>query len=312
MSHNAGPHRTPFGQTPDDAVSQPSGGPSKRDGEGRTCLPATVAIPVRNEEANLRACLARLSRFAEIVVIDSGSTDRTRQIAQEFGARVVDFTWDGCYPKKRNWFLLNDPPTQPWVLFLDADEFVDDAFCEAVETAIEDSGYDGYWLTYTNHFLGNPLHHGVVQRKLALFRVGRALYEKIEEEYWSRLDMEIHEHPIVEGAVGVIPVPIDHRDDKGLARFLEKHVDYARWEARRFAKLQDDPEAWRHFTGRQRFKYRHLMKWWYPAFYFLFSYGVKRGFLDGRAGFHYALYKAWYFRTIALFIREDLAQSNRP
>jgi hypothetical protein len=103
----------------------------------------------------------------------------------------------------------------------------------------------------------------------------------------------------------VQPVPIDHRDDKGLARFLEKHIDYARWEARRYAKLKENPDAWGHFTGRQRFKYRHLAKWWYPGFYFLFTYIAKRGFLDGGAGLHYAAYKAWYFRTIRLLIHEQ-------
>lgn len=298
---------------PDNAVSQASGGPSDHAAvatAGGTGLPVTVAIPVRNEEANLAACLARLARFAEIVVIDSGSTDRTREVAKEFGARLVDFTWDGRYPKKRNWFLLNEPPTQPWVLFLDADEFVDDAFCDALAATIETGRCDGYWLTYINHFLGCPLRYGLVQRKLALFRVGRAFYEKIEENGWSRLDMEIHEHPIVEGAVGEIAVPIDHRDDKGLARFLEKHIDYARWEARRFAKLQENPDAWHHFTERQRFKYRHLAKWWYPGFYFFFTYIAKRGFLDGMAGYRYAAYKAWYFRTIQLLISEHLAQNR--
>lgn len=191
----------------DNAVSQTSAGPSAHaaiPAAGCTSLPVTVAIPVKNEEANLAACLARLSRFAEIVVIDSGSTDRTREIAQNFGARIVDFTWDGRYPKKRNWFLLNDPPNQPWVLFLDADEFVDDAFCDALARALERDDRNGYWLTYTNHFLGRPLRHGLVQRKLALFRVGLALYEQIDEEGWSRLDMEIHEHPILEGPLGEI------------------------------------------------------------------------------------------------------------
>ncbi len=265
----------------------------------------TVAIPVKNEEANLAACLERLARFAEVVVIDSNSTDRTRQIAEDFGARLVTFTWDGKFPKKRNWFLLHAPPAQPWVLFLDADEFVDDTFCDAVARAVARDDRDGYWLSYTNYFLGRRLRHGVGQRKLALFRVGRALYEKIEEGGWSRLDMEIHEHPIVEGPVGEIGAPIDHRDYKGLDRFLDRHVDYARWEARRYASLQDTPEAWRHFTPRQRFKYRHLGKWWYPGFYFLVTYLAKRGVLDGAAGFHYAAYKAWYFRTIRLLIREQ-------
>jgi len=270
-------------------------------------LPVTVAVPVKNEETNLARCLERLGRFAEVVAIDSGSSDRTCAIAREHGARVVEFRWDGKYPKKRNWFLLNHPPTQPWVLFLDADEFVDDAFCDAVAAAIAKDDKDGYWLRYTNYFLGRPLQYGLAQRKLALFRVGKALYERIDEEGWSPLDMEIHEHPIVEGAVGEITSPIDHRDYNGLGKFIGRHRDYATWEAQRFARLGETPQAWEHFTPRQRFKYRHLSKWWYPWFYFAFSYGVKLGFLDGAAGLHYAAYKAWYFQTIRLLIAETRA-----
>lgn len=271
----------------------------------RKSLPVTVAIPVKNEAANIARCLERLGQFAEIVVIDSSSTDQTREIAQFFGARMVDFHWNGKYPKKRNWFLLNQPPTQPWVLFLDADEIVDEAFCDAVAKATKADGINGYWLTYTNYFLDQPLRYGLAQRKLALFRVGKALYEQIDEESWSLLDMEIHEHPIVEGKVGEIAVPIDHRDYNGLGKFIERHREYALWEAQRFVKLQDDPEAWKYFTARQRFKYRHLAKWWYPSFYFLFTYFAKLGCLDGGAGFHYAGYKAWYFKTIRLLIKEQ-------
>lgn len=267
-------------------------------------LPVTVAIPVRNEQANLSRCLARLERFAEVVIIDSGSTDATREIAECFGARVLDFRWDGNYPKKRNWFLLDAPPVQPWVLFLDADEFIDEPFCDALARTLSDTRCDGFWLTYRNVFLGRKLRHGLPQRKLALFRVGKAFYEKIEEKDWSGLDMEIHEHPIVNGQVGQIPVPIEHQDFKGLTHFLDKHREYAQWEARRYVALRQTPEAWEQFTERQRFKYRHIAQWWYPCFYFLFTYVVKRGFLDGAAGFHYAFYKFWYFQTIRLLIRE--------
>lgn len=268
-------------------------------------IPVTVAIPVKNEEANLARCLERLAQFAEIVVIDSESSDNTRAIAESYGARIVDFKWDGKYPKKRNWFLLNDPPQQPWVLFLDADELVDDTFCDAVATMVQDETKNGFWLCYTNYFLGKPLRHGLTQRKLALFRVGKALYEKIDEQGWTQLDMEIHEHPIVDGVVGEISVPIDHRDYKGLGKYVEKHRDYALWEAERYRKLNETPLAWRQFTGRQRFKYRHLAKWWYPWFYFAFTYFVKLGFLDWGHGFYYAAYKAWYFQTILLLIKEQ-------
>lgn len=278
--------------------------------DSMTSLPVTVAVPVKNEEANLARCLERLGRFAEIVVIDSGSTDRTCEIAAEYGARVIDFEWDGKYPKKRNWFLMNDPPQQEWVLFLDADEFVDEAFCDALAAALAKNEKDGYWLSYDNYFLGKPLRHGDEQRKLALFRVGKALYEKIDEDGWSQLDMEIHEHPIVEGEVGEIAAPIEHRDYKNLGKFIEKHRDYALWEARRFAKLAGDEAAWAKLTSRQRFKYRHVTKWWFSWFYFAAVYFGKRGILDGSAGFHYALYKAWYFQTIRLMIREQAAASG--
>ncbi len=277
----------------------------------KTTLPVTVAVPVKNEEANLARCLERLDRFAEIVVIDSGSTDRTCEIAAEYGARVVDFRWDGKYPKKRNWFLMNDPPKQDWVLFLDADEFLDDAFCDEVLAAIAKDDKDAYWLAYNNYFLDRPLKYGIAQRKLALFRVGKAMYEKIEEDGWSQLDMEIHEHPIVDGEIGEICAPIDHRDYKGLGHFIQKHRDYAQWEARRFVKMQNDTTVWERMTGRQKLKYHNLTKWWFPYFYFLTTYIAKLGILDGSQGFHYAAYKAWYFKTIRLMIQEQAAAADR-
>jgi glycosyltransferase involved in cell wall biosynthesis len=266
-------------------------------------IPVTAAVPVKNEAAALPACLVPLGQFAEVVVIDSGSTDATAEVAHSFGARVVAFRWDGRYPKKRNWFLLNDPPSQPWVLFLDADEIVDDAFCDAVAQAISRNDAEGYWLSYRNYFLGRPLRHGVAQRKLALFKVGAALYERIDEDAWSSFDMEIHEHPIVKGRVGEISVPIEHRVDRGLAHFLKKHVEYAAWEAQRLAALRGSPDSWSTLTARQRFKYKNLTKWWYPLFYFLFAYVVKQGFRDGAAGLYYALYKAWYFHSIRLLAK---------
>ena len=88
-------------------------------------LDLTIAIPVRNEERNLAGCLEAIGPdlARRIVVIDSGSTDKTTEIARNMGAEVVDFVWDGRFPKKRNWFLRNHPPTTKWIFFLDADEY---------------------------------------------------------------------------------------------------------------------------------------------------------------------------------------------
>lgn len=270
-------------------------------------IPVTVVIPVRNEEANLAECMSRLDLFDEVIVVDSGSTDRTCQIAADHGAQVIQFDWDGRYPKKRNWVLLNHPLRNSWVLFLDADEIVTPEFCDEVRQAVCGSSFDAYWLAYTNHFLGRPLLYGDPQRKLALFKVGRGLYEKIDENTWSRLDMEVHEHPVVDGLVGKIAARIDHRDDRGLAKFIVRHKDYALWEAQRTRQLRKSgPDVWEQLTKRQRQKYRNIDKWWFAPSYFVWSYVAKRGCLDGAAGFSYAFYKLWYFWTIRLLIREQL------
>ena len=84
--------------------------------------PLSVLVPVKNEAANLRDCLASVSFAREIVVIDSGSTDGIQAIAEAAGARVIQFTWDGKLPRKKNWALENIPWQYEWVLIADADE----------------------------------------------------------------------------------------------------------------------------------------------------------------------------------------------
>lgn len=184
-------------------------------------LDLTIAIPVKNEELNLPKCLAAIGEdlARNVVVIDSGSTDKTRQIAEDFGAEVIDFDWDGKFPKKRNWFLRNYRFKTNWVLFLDADEYFTPEFKADLLAAINRDDKVGYWLSYSVYFLGKKLKGGYPLRKLALFKVGSGEYEKIDENMWSQLDMEVHEHPIILGATGVIKSKIDHHDLRGTAIF---------------------------------------------------------------------------------------------
>jgi len=84
--------------------------------------PISVLIPVRNEAANLPACLASVAWCNDIVVVDSGSTDGTPDIARAAGARVVDFRWTGTFPKKKNWALAQVAWKNAWVFIIDADE----------------------------------------------------------------------------------------------------------------------------------------------------------------------------------------------
>ena len=266
-------------------------------------IPVTVAIPVRNEERGLAACLERLARFAQVVVIDSGSTDRTCEIARAHGAGVVQFAWNGRFPKKRNWFLREHRPSTPWVLFLDADELVDGAFCDELAATLPTTPHDGFWLTYDNWFLGRRLRHGTPNRKLALFRVGAGEYERIDEQRWSNLDMEIHEHPVIEGSVGQIRARIDHRDDRGLEHWKERHAAYAAWEAKRALALRAQGTA--PSAGRQGTKYRVLGKWWLPSAYFLDGYIRRLGFLDGWRGLLHAWLKSRYFAQVGRLMRSN-------
>lgn len=269
-------------------------------------LPITVVVPTRNEEQNLDACLRRLSAFSETWVVDSRSTDTTREIAERHGARWIDFDWCGDFPKKRNWVLMNHGPTTPWVLFLDADERITDQFVAEVRAALtgtEPPAVVGFWLNYTNHFMGRVLRHGVPQRKLALFRVGAGQYERIDDRRWSNLDMEVHEHPVLEGEIGEITAPIDHLDFRGIDHYLARHNAYASWEAKRHADLiARGDAAWAALTPRQRAKYQNIERWWFAPAYFAGTYFLKLGFLDGAAGFHYAFLKLLYFYEIRLKI----------
>jgi glycosyltransferase involved in cell wall biosynthesis len=289
----------------DDKVSVSGENLRQSVGRRKLSLDVTVVIPTRNEERNLARCLAALTRFSKVIVVDSGSTDATPAIAKEFGAQLLQFTWDGTYPKKRNWVLLTFRFATEWVLFLDADEVVNDAFCDEIQRAIAKNNHNGYWLNYTNYFQGKRLQYGLTQRKLALFKIGCGLYEQIQEQSWTTLDMEVHEHPIVEGSVGDIRQAIEHNDFQGLAKFVERHRDYAVWEAQRWLLLKKEAAtSAERLTRRQKFKYQNLHHWWYPWFYFIYTYLIKRGFLDGTHGFHYAFYKLWYFVTIRLMITE--------
>jgi glycosyltransferase involved in cell wall biosynthesis len=270
-------------------------------------LDLTIVIPVRNEEKNLAGCLAAIGDdFAQsIVVVDSQSTDSTKQIASIANASVVDFIWDGKFPKKRNWFLRNHTPQTTWVLFLDADEYLTPAFKDELRLELQKSNdLVGYWLNYTIYFLGSRLKGGYPLNKLALFKVNAGEYEKIDEDRWSKMDMEIHEHPILEGKIGKIKSKIDHQDFRGVAHYVAKHNDYAWWEAQRFLKSANDELLSKSWTWKQKIKYGLMRTPLIGPVYFLGSYFLLGGFRDGSRGLAFAILKMAYFTQVYCRIKE--------
>lgn len=275
-------------------------------------LPVSICIPVKNEAVNLPACLAALSDFDEVVVVDSGSTDDTVKLAQEAGATVLSFEWNGQFPKKRNWALRNHAFKHPWVLFLDADERMNDGFVAELRKVLAETTHVGFWISFTNWFMGAPLHHGDVFHKLALLKVGAGEYERFPEDAWSKLDMEVHEHPVLQGSTGDLKTRLEHQDYRGLKSYLGKHNEYSSWEANRYVWLETaGPDAWAALNGRQRFKYRALDRWWLAWLYWAVSLWLKKGFLDGWNGFRFAQMKRRYFKEIRLKIQE-IRRTGKP
>jgi glycosyltransferase involved in cell wall biosynthesis len=139
-----------------------------------------------------------------IVLLDSGSTDLSIEIARSREVEVLEFFWNGKFPEKRNWFLKEHTPLSKWVLFLDADEYLTSQFKEELKKLLPHTQHAGFWLSYSVYFQGRRLKGGYPLDKLALFRVGSGEYERIDEDSWSDLDMEVHEHPLINGSVGFI------------------------------------------------------------------------------------------------------------
>lgn len=259
-------------------------------------------IPVLNEEKNLPKCLDALSCFPTKIVVDSGSTDLTRDICISRGVELVSFAWDGKFPKKRNWFLDNTPINTEWVFFIDADEVVTEAFTSELAEKLDRGDVEGFLIYYENYFMGRSMRFGIPQRKLAIFKK-KYRFEKIELEGTSEFDMEIHEHPVGLTKVGRLTSRIEHDDFKGLSHFIHKHRIYAEWECERYFSINESNSL----NFRQRIKYGLVRRWYFSWSYFFVDYILYLRILDGRSGFLYSKYKKWYFGLV----RDLIVQSER-
>ena len=257
----------------------------------------SIVIPVKNEERNLAECLENIKEFENVVIVDSGSADRTVEIAKDFGREVVQFEWNGQFPKKRNWLLRNYKFKTPWVMFLDADERITEGWLKEAGDKLANApdDVDAWICYYDNWFMEQMLRHGDAMRKTAILRVGYGEYERIEESNWSKLDMEIHEHLHVKGQIGEIKARLEHHDKRSLESYYAKHEEYANWEANRYKALKGDYSK---LTRRQKIKYGLLKQRWFGFAYFCACYFLKKGFLDGKAGYAFARGKWRYFASI--------------
>lgn len=273
-----------------------------------TCgeIPISVVITTKNEANNIDKCLDALTAFDEVIVVDSNSTDETPSTAAAKGAKVVNFTWNGAYPKKRQWCIDNLSLRNDWMINVDADEVVTPEFVAEMRQ-IMTTGPDkvGYFVGYDYVFLGRRMNHGQRVYKLVLHHRDKAHYDPRDDlDATNAGEMEGIYNPRLDGPVGTINAPIIHDDHKSLFHYFERHNRYSDWEAvvrskREFITGDDTQMKTRGFL--KAVFDRMPLK---APLAFVYTYIIKQGFRDGRAGFHYAVSKAVYYWQVELKAQE--------
>ncbi len=263
-------------------------------------VPVSVIVPIRNEAANLPRCLGSVKWADEIFVVDSQSDDGSIEIATQMGARVVQFEFQGNWPKKKNWALQNLPFRNEWILILDADEVLPPEAGEEIARAIAQTGeIAGYWINRRFFFLGRWLRHSYYPNwNLRLFRHSLGRYERLTEAETKSGDNEVHEHVIVQGATARLRCQMDHYAFPSVDVFIEKHNRYSNWEARvavdGFLPQSAGGLSDGRVERRRRLKLLSQRLPFRPLLRFLYIFVWQKGFLDGRDGYYFARLHATY------------------
>ncbi|MEO1210204.1 MAG: glycosyltransferase family 2 protein [Cyanobacteria bacterium J06638_20] len=280
-------------------------------------IPVSVLIPAKNEEENLPACLESVARADEIFVVDSQSEDRSIEIVERYGANLVQFHFNGRWPKKKNWSLDNLPFKNDWVLIVDCDERIPDELWDEIEQVIQKPEYSGYYLNRRVFFLGKWIRFGgkYPDWNLRLFRHAAGRYENLNtEEIRNTGDNEVHEHVVIEkGKVGYLENDMLHEDFRDLYHWLARHNRYSNWEARVYYNLLtgmgEDGTIGANLFGDSVQRKRFLKKIWVrlpfkPILRFILFYFIQLGFLDGRPGYIYGRLLSQYEYQIGVKLYE--------
>ena len=240
----------------------------------------SAVIITKDGEAVIGRCLASLRWADEIVVIDSGSTDRTVEICREAGAKVFHEDWQG-FATQRNRGI--DRASGDWILALDMDEWMPDALCREIQEVTRSaSNIVAYRIPRLSSYCGRFMRHGgwwpdYVSR---LFRRGAARFE----------GGLVHDRLRPEGPVGRLRNHLLHEPFTDLSTVLDKMNSYSTWGAQRA-----------HAEGSQAGLARALF---HAAWTFFRTYVLRAGFLDGREGFMLAVSNAegTYYKYLKLML----------
>lgn len=266
-----------------------------------TVAPVAAVVLTHNEEKNLPDCLAALAGWVQqLFVVDSGSTDRTVQIAREAGATVVEHPFEH-YGAQRNWAIDHLPIDATWTLHVDADERITSELRRSITAALAapSRAVDGFLVSRRTMFMGQWIRHGghYPAWHLRLMRTGSGRCE----------DRLYDQHFYVSGAVQKLQGDLIDTLTPDVATFTARHV---RWAALEAAEYDAPPDAPGRIRGRlatdNAIEQRRWWRDWYarlplfvrPAAYFLYRYVVRLGFLDGRAGLVFHVLQGFWFRFL--------------
>lgn len=263
-----------------------------RAGEGQRAgniLPLTLLVMVRNEAANIAACLDSVPFAQEKIVIDSGSEDGTREIAQAHGARVVEQPWLG-YGRQRN--FASTLAAHPWILFLDADERLSPELASEIQARMPELARDPSsvgLLPRATQFMGAPMRWYRPMRREYKARLYQAAHAR-----WS--EPRVHESLQYRGRGVKFRAPLEHRHDPTLVHAQLKALRYA--ELKALDRVEQG---------------RASLPWGWPLAFaatFLKDYLLRLGVLDGTRGWIAAYLDAHY--TLYKRLRQYEMQRERP
>jgi glycosyltransferase involved in cell wall biosynthesis len=274
-------------------------------------VPVSVVVLTLNEEPNIRRCLASVAWADQVVVVDSGSTDRTVSLAEEAGVEVVDQPWLG-FSAQREFALRLPLLRHDWVYFPDADEWVSPQLATEIAVRLADPQCAGFSHRLRLVWMGAWIRHCGWYSGSWVVRLVDRRYTKYDGTWVARA--------CVDGRVLRLGNDIVDEDRKGLAAWLHKHVRYGQLEAERRGSRGSPPErlrALRH-SGNTRPLVRGILKELIfpvvpakPVAVFFYMYVARLGFLDGMAGLRFCFYHAWCQVNVAALRAEAPGGAER-
>lgn len=269
-----------------------------------TPLPVSILIPTLNEADNLRDCINSISVADEIVVVDSGSSDGTQEIARELGAQVCDFKWNGQLPKKKNWALENISWKNEWVFILDADERFTPELVTELELILKkpEFGISGYYVNRQFWFIDGWLKHcGYYPSwNLRFFKHEIGRYEQLPDLGDTQSgDNEVHEHVQISGQTEHLKGELEHYAFPTISIWVEKHNRYSNWEAQldqssRAVSTAEQADITPTLARKRKLKHLARRLPFRPTLRFLYHYIVRRGFMDGYRGYVFCRLMGFY------------------